>query len=270
MGSHGADPSDMIHLYDGNNVMLRAAHKPMLGAARPMSMRMRYEHACAQPLGSQVWCWDGRDHNERRREIYPRYKTNREPMAEDMFSQINLWKDLLGHSPATQITVHGWEADDVISTMVRKLVKKGMQVTVHTNDMDYAQLADLPGVVLDGCNTKGVSARWIPLYKAMVGDSSDFIAGIPNYGHKRWEAMVDHWSQIERAIVQGHPAGFVGLPFTKGVAAWLTDQENIDLLRAMLTVTHFINVPDDELEGGVTPGNFDRNAAVNLLGKYFL
>jgi DNA polymerase-1 len=260
----------MIHLYDGNNVMLRAMQKPMIGQARPMSLRMRYEHCCAQPVGSQIWCWDGFGHNERRREIYPRYKTNRTPMADDMFSQIKLWKKCLTLSTATSIECQGWEADDVVSTLARRFARAGVRVTIHTNDMDYAQLLGLGNVTLDGVNTKDVPGRWVALYKAMVGDSSDFIAGIPGFGHKRWEAMQDHWPQIERAIAIGDPAGFVGLPFTKAVAAWLTEQENIDLLQNMLLVTHFINVPDDELEAGITHGEFNRAEAHNLLGKFFL
>ncbi len=268
----------MIHLYDGNNVMLRAAHKPQLGAQRPLSMRMRYEHACAQPAGSQLWCWDGRDHNAMRQAIYPRYKTNREPQAENIFAQIKLWKDLLKLSPATQITVENWEADDVIGTLARQFAAKGIACTIHTNDMDYAQLDHLPTVTLNGVNTKGVPPRWVCLYKAMVGDNSDYIAGIPGFGDSvkdgvrtgAWTKIQDHLPQIERAIVQGNPAGFLELPFTKAVAAWLAVQENIDTLQAMLTITHFFNVPDDELSGGICVGELNRAAATELLGKFFL
>lgn len=259
----------MINLYDGNNVMLRAMEKPQLKRERPLSLRMRYEQTCSRPEGTEIWCWDGRNHNDRRREIYPPYKTNRTPMAEDRFAQINLWKDLLKLSPATQICVHGWEADDVISTLARRFAKTGIPVTIHSNDMDYGQLG-YPNVVLNGVDSKGVEPRWIALYKAMVGDKSDFIAGIPGFGPKTWADLADHWPQIERAIVQGTPAGFEGLPFKPSVRAWLTSQENIDLLRAMLTVTHFMDVPDDELDGGIIHGETNRAQAHDLLRKYFL
>lgn len=260
----------VIHLYDGNNVMLRAAHKPQLGAARPLSMRMRYEHACMAAVGSQIWCWDGRDHNTMRQATYPRYKTNREPQAENIFAQIKLWKDLLKLSPATQITVEGWEADDVIGTIARRLAASGISCTIHTNDMDYAQLDHFPTVTLNGVNTKGVPARWVCLYKAMVGDSSDYIAGIPGFGPGAWEKIKDYWPQIERAIRVGNPDAFKGLPVTKGVAAWLTEQDNINLLQAMLTITHFFTVPDDELSGGISVGELNRQAANETLGKFFL
>jgi hypothetical protein len=256
----------MMNLYDGNNVMRRSMEKNTMIAAKPLSLRQRYEATRA----TDIWVWDGYQHNERRRDIYPLYKMNREPMAMDMFAQVKLWKEILTMSPATQIEVYGWEADDVIATMVRRFAARGVPVTVHSNDMDYAQLAHLPGVTLNGVNTKGIPARWVPLYKAMNGDSSDNIKGIPNFGHKRWEAMEDHWPQIERAIVAGDPAGFVGLPFKPGVLAWLQDEENVKLLQAMLTVTHFENVPDDELEGGIKEGQMNRMAAHQRMTEFFI
>lgn len=256
----------MIHLYDGNNVMYRQYEQK--GTHAPMSLRMRYEHCCAQPAGTQIWCWDGYAHNERRQEIYPPYKTNRPAKPEDVFAQIKLFRECLTHSPATQIEVEGWEADDVIGTLVRRFSSKGIACTVHTNDMDYGQVAHL--CTLNGVNMKGVPPRWVALYKAMNGDNSDRIAGIPGFGGKRWLEMEDHWPQIERAIAAGDPAGFVGLPFKPAVKTWLAEQENVDLLQRMLLVTHFQNVPDDEIEGGIKEGVMDRAKAHALLGKFFL
>lgn len=262
----------MIHLYDGNNVMRRDMEKPIsqLPLSRVMSLRQRYTHACTQPFGSQIWCWDGYDHNERRRALYPPYKMNREPTPEDIFAQIKLWRELLTYAPVTQIDVPGWEADDVIGTLARKLSARGVPVTIHSNDMDYAQLEDLPGVVLDGVDTKGVPARWIALYKAMVGDNSDNIDGIYGFGSKRWEEMEEHWPQIERAIVLGRPEGFVGLPFKPAVQAWLASEENVKLLQNMLTITYFENVPDDELNAGLILGAYDGAKAYSRLAEFFL
>ena len=257
----------MIDIYDGNNVMRRAyERKGYMPNEQPMSLRMRYEQTCAAAPGTQIWVWDGREHNARRQEIYPRYKTNREPMGEDVYSQIRLWRDVLKHSPAVQIEVHGWEADDVIGTLVRKMRRP--EVRVHTNDMDYGQVAHL--CTLKGVNMKGVPCDRIALYKALVGDSSDFIAGVPGFGPGRWLEMEPYWDAIQRAIVTGHPEGFVDLPFKPKVKAWLTDPENIKTLQAMLTVTHFMNVPDDELTGGITKGEIDFTKGHARLSEFFL
>lgn len=250
----------MMNLIDGNNVMRRSMEKEQLSPI--MSLRQRYETTTA----ADIWVWDGRKHNDRRRAIYPPYKMNRSPIAEDIFAQIGLWRDVLRHSTATQIEVYGWEADDVISTLARR----GAPAMIHSNDMDYAQLGHLQNVTLNGVNTKGVPGRWVPLYKAMVGDNSDNIAGIPGFGPKRWVELEDYWPQIERAIVAGTSAGFMGLPFKPAVLAWLMDEANVRLLRAMLTVTHFENVPYDEIEGGIVMGDYNRQAAHDMLRRYFL
>ncbi len=258
-----------IDIYDGNNVMRRAMDKNVLPGSARISLRQRFEQTC-DATSLQIWVWDGYDHNARRKDIYPGYKANRTPTPEDIFSQIKLWKEVLRHTPATQVEVSGWEADDVIGTLVRQLQRTNQPIRVHTNDMDYGQIADLWGVQLVGVNMKGVPGRWIALYKAMCGDSSDRIGGIPGFGPKRWLEMEGHWAQIERAIVAGKPEGFVGLPFKPAVAAWLAVQENVDLLQKMLLITHFENVPDDEIDGGIIPGKLDRAAGHQLLARYFL
>lgn len=260
----------MINLYDGNNVMRRAMERHQLPAARPMTLRQRFEEAFTRPLGWDVWVWDGYNHNARRRDIYPKYKMNREATPEDIFAQIKLWKEILRHTPAIQVEANGWEADDVIGTLARKLAQRGLPVNIHSNDMDYGQLERLGNVNLVGVDTKGIEGRWIPLYKALVGDKSDNIDGVPNFGHKRWEAMRDHWPQIERAIRQGSVEGLTGLPFTKGVIAWLQSDGNLELLQNMLLVTHIHNVPDDELEGGIIQGKPDRLAGHARLSEFFL
>lgn len=262
----------MIHLYDGNNVMRRDMEKPMaqLLRARPMTLRQRYEATCQTAPGTEIWCWDGYNHNARRRALYPQYKMNREPTPVDIFAQIKLWREILEHSPAVQIEVEGWEADDVIATFARKYAALGVPVTIHSNDMDFAQLEDLPGIILDGVDTKGVPARWVPLYKAMVGDKADNISGIPNFGPKSWEALEDHWPQIERAIVAGQLGGFVGLPFKPNILAWLTTEENVRTLQNMLTITYFENVPDEQLNSALRFGFSNRAAAHKRLKEFFL
>jgi len=250
----------VINLYDGNNIMFRQFEKTAW-APKPMSLRLRYE----QTTAADIWVWDGAKHNERRRDIYPPYKMNRTPKGEDLISQIRLWRELLGTTPATQIEVYGWEADDVIGTLVRKHPGK---FRVHTNDMDYGQISHL--CELSGVNMKNVEPRWIALYKALCGDSSDNIKGIPGFGPGRWAAMEQHWLAIEAAIRSGDPASFLDLPFKPAVAAWLTQQDNVDLLRAMLTITHFQNVPDDELEGGISKGTPNKTAGRARLQEFFL
>src|SRR4051812_34456936 len=127
----------MINIYDGNNVMLRDLEK--FGHLR-IGLRRRYETAADATPGTEIWCWDGYQHNERRRELYAPYKMNRTPMAEDRFAQIKLFREALKYSNAVQVECATWEADDVISSLAHRLICKKVPVTVHSNDLDYWQL----------------------------------------------------------------------------------------------------------------------------------
>lgn len=235
-----------------------------------IGLRRRYE--AANTAGeTHIWCWDGRNHNERRKKIYPKYKSNREPMAEDRFSQIHVFREALTHSNAIQIECDGWEADDIIGSMVCRFVSRQMRgITVHTNDADYQQLGMYRGVILNGVKWLPVDPYHVPTYKALVGDKSDAIDGIRGFGPDKWLKMKPYHRDITTAIETGDVDSLLAMPFTKAILAWLTVPENFTLLQKMLQVTKFIPVPDHELEKGIKKGTLNREAADQLFRKFFL
>lgn len=254
----------MIHIYDGNNVRLRAMTTPKLPGQQRLSLRQEYER---MQTGSHIWCWDGPKHNDRRKAIYPEYKAKREPMAEDHFKQIKLFRELLTHAPVQQVMVDGWEADDVVGTLARKFAGKGLAVTCYSNDLDYLQLESHPLIKINGIRTREVEPRWIQLYKALRGDSSDNISGIPGFGPKTWEQCRPFWPDMEAGIKSGV---FPDIPLPSRVVAWLNTPGNMQQLQNMLLITHMFEVPDDELSAGCTTGVADPVAANALLARYFL
>src|SRR3546814_16275029 len=74
----------VIHIYDGNNVRLRAMTTPALPGQKRLSLRQEYQRT---QTGTHIWVWDGVRHTDRRKAIYPAYKTQREPMEGDHLSQ---------------------------------------------------------------------------------------------------------------------------------------------------------------------------------------
>lgn len=252
----------MINVYDGNNVMMRA----MTTQVMPGQVRTSLRQRVAAATGADIFVWDGYNHNARRSTIYPRYKAQRVPQAEDIFSQIKLFKELLTLTPAIQITCDGWEADDVIAT----LATHGHAMRIHTNDLDYAQLRRFSNVTLIGVKAWAYAPQWLPLYKALVGDPADNIAGIPGFGHKAWEAVLPFVEDMSAAIVLGSPHAFEHLPLRPNIKNWLAVSENLDTLKAMYAITHFITVPDDEIAAGMTVGKPDPSAVDAVLRKYFL
>lgn len=262
----------MIHLYDGNNVMLRDLEK--IGHER-LGLRLRYERANT-PGEMHIWVWDGRNHNVRRQILYPAYKGKRTPMAEDRFAQIHVFREALQHSNAIQIECDGWEADDIIGSMVHRFASRqgGLSCTVHTNDLDYWQLMSYSNVTIDGIKMSGVpncEPHHIPLYKALVGDPSDNIIGVPGFGPKSWNALTPpDRKKLLRAIEENSPELITELPLPTRPRNLLLNSDNRKEARNALAVTRFFPVPDGELDAGIKPGTLNRPAADALFRKFFL
>jgi hypothetical protein len=253
----------MTNIYDGNNVMLRRMTTPALPGQAKLSLRQLL--AAAQP--SDIWVWDGFNHNARRVAVYPPYKGQRKPPAENVFAQIQLFKKLLAHTPAVQVCVEGWEADDVIYSLVQRMGP----VTVHSNDADYVQLSRFPNVTLKGPKAPKCDPRHLALYKALCGDSSDNITGIPGFGPGAWDKTEGYREELTAAIRAGDANWFDCLPcLSKSAKTWLAGAGNIEQLQAMFTIVHMWEVPADEIEKGLTVGTPNPNLIDSVLKQYFL
>lgn len=247
-----------IHLYDGFNVLLRD-----LDSVTHSRISVRQRLAQADDGNLHIWVFDGARHNERRRAIYPLYKMNREPTPEERFAQIKLFRDALKHTSAWRVCCPTWEGDDVIYTLTTKL--KG-QITVHSNDGDYCQLE---GVHLNGVNKLPCPAEYVALYKALVGDKSDNIKGITGFGPKSWALLESYWGRIQDAVHFRDLAALENIPWPgKALKPWVL--ENSELLRSMLTITRFIEVPADELSKGIEKGTPNFQEWDAILRRYFL
>lgn len=259
-----------IDLYDSNNVLRRITERYGMVGTIPIGFRQRYEFTMAKLPGTQVWVWDGKGHNEMRKAIFPEYKGQRTAMGEDIFAQINLWRKVLTMSSAISVASPGWEADDVIATLAVRYAKRGRRVRIHSNDIDYGQLAVNPLIEVVGVNLKDTDPRWLPLRKTLVGKASDNMKGIPGFGPKRFNDMAEDFALIEGAIAGGRHDELLTFAWTPAVKTWLTSPDNFDLLQRMLKVSKFFTVPEDEIIGGWQAGKPDRIAAHALMNEFFL
>jgi 5'-3' exonuclease len=253
----------VIDIYDANNTFRR-------------DMEQKLFHVMSQPRSAfieamtaknvQIYIWDGYNHNARRRALFPGYKI-REPSSEDIYSGLRFLREVLAHTPAIQIEVPEWEADDVIGVVARKYARTGHRVRVHSNDLDYFQLLDTENIELNGVNNiTGAPAEYLPLYKTLVGDSSDKIPGIVGFGGKTFLAMKEYWGDmIERLSIK---KPLVDLPFAPRHKAWLLD--NKELLESYWEIVHLWDVPVDLIETHMINGQANEAAAEALLRKFFL
>jgi 5'-3' exonuclease len=152
----------------------------------------------AKDYGQIIICSEGRGSLDWRRSLYPQYKRNRdESKTED--SYIMLKKEfqnierLLSLYPTKVISVDGAEADDSIYALSTYFAELGEDVLVVSGDGDLTQLHNFNEKI----NIYNPIKREIVYpkpniieFKAIVGDPSDGISGIPRLGKKTFEKMM--------------------------------------------------------------------------------
>ncbi len=140
-----------------------------------------------------------------RHELSPVYKANRTEMPADLGSQIQPLHALIRAMGIPLISASGLEADDVLGVLACYAKTQGHHVIIATSDKDMAQLVNehitledtmsKTRLTVDGVMEKfGVRPDQIADYLALVGDSSDNIAGVPKVGAKtaaKWLAQYD-------------------------------------------------------------------------------
>ena len=151
----------------------------------------------------------------KRSEIYKDYKAQRESAPEDLIVQIPRIEEVLDCYNISRFKIEGYEADDVLGTLAKKLSEENIEVYVITGDKDLAQILDeniniaLLGKGEGGDKFKiirtdedvieylGVSAKKIPDLFGLIGDSSDGIPGVRKIGPKKAIPMLKKYETLE-------------------------------------------------------------------------
>ena len=149
-----------------------------------------------------------------RHEQYALYKAQRKPMPEELAVQIPLLKEVLDAMGIRRYELEGYEADDILGTASLICEKSGWKCTVVTGDKDSLQLISDDTTV---CNVKTrmgrtetimyTPARFEEEYgfapplmvdlKALMGDASDNIPGVPGVGEKTAMELVQRFGAID-------------------------------------------------------------------------
>src|SRR5688572_25299952 len=149
-----------------------------------------------------------------RDEIVTDYKANRAAMPDDLAEQINLVHQACEALGVPIVTASGYEADDVIGTMALRALDEGFDVAIVSIDKDFFQLVR-PGVRVydpreegawfdeEGVVQKfGVKPQQVTDVLALVGDTSDNVAGVPGIGKKGAVDLVTQFGSLD-AMIQG-------------------------------------------------------------------
>ena len=136
-----------------------------------------------------------------RHEMYAEYKGTRKPMPEELRQQVPVMKDVLHAMNVVIMEQPGLEADDILGTVAKRAEKEGMDVALVSGDRDLLQIATerikirIPKTKMGRTEIEDYYAsdvekayqvtpvQFIEL-KALMGDTSDNIPGVPGIGEK--------------------------------------------------------------------------------------
>lgn len=151
-----------------------------------------------------------------RHKMYGEYKGTRKPMPHELVEQVPLIKEALTDMNVCVVTKEGYEADDILGTLAKRAEAEGMMVSVVSGDRDLLQLATDNIKIRIPKTKKGTTeiedyntAQVVETYgvtpvefidmKALMGDASDNIPGVPGIGEKTAGAIISKYHSIENA-----------------------------------------------------------------------
>jgi len=151
-----------------------------------------------------------------RHKMFAEYKGTRKPMLPELREQVPLIKEILEKMNITIAEQAGYEADDVIGTLAKTGERDGLEVSVISGDRDLLQLATdrikirIPKTKAGRTEVEDYLASDVkeryhvsPIefidVKALMGDSSDNIPGVPGVGEKTATKIIVEYGNIENA-----------------------------------------------------------------------
>ncbi|HEV2281513.1 MAG TPA: DNA polymerase I [bacterium] len=190
-----------------------------------------------------------------RHEAFAEYKALRRPMPDDLRPQIALAHRVVEVLELPVFEVTGFEADDVIGTLVRRAEADGLDTLIVTGDLDALQLVSphtkvmmtsrgiSDTVIYDeaGVETKlGVTPAQVPDFKSLKGDSTDNIPGVPGVGDKTAARLLAGGVTVEALL-----AGLNGMSDARLRAKLAEHREQILSSKHIATIATDVALPVD-------------------------
>ncbi len=169
-------------------------------------LRAQYDYAAA--------CLDRVEPTFRHKK-YDAYKAHRPPVPDALIQQLPAVYEMIESYGIRCLQKEGYEADDLLATLADFAEKEKMEAHIHTGDLDVLQVvapharvfipakgASAP-VEYDGKKVMerfGITPPQVTDYKALVGDASDNIKGVPGIGPKTAAQLLNQYGTIEHLL----------------------------------------------------------------------
>lgn len=149
-----------------------------------------------------------------RHKIYSEYKGTRKPMPDELHEQVPVIKEVLAAMGVHIVEKEGFEADDIMGTIAKRSERDGMEVSLVSGDRDLLQIAsehikiripktkggktEIEDYYADDVkNAYGVTPLQFIELKALMGDSSDNIPGVPKIGEKTAKELMMTFGSLD-------------------------------------------------------------------------
>lgn len=185
--------------------------------------------------------FDGKNAKAARRAIFPGYKVGRLPAPDQFYRILDFWSELLMHTHAIQIKVDGFEGDDVIHHLAHNT---DGPLEIDSTDGDFCAFTSERVIQPKAPALKSLRPQDVRLYKALVGDTSDKIPGVKNFGPGGWLLLTE---VVKTNIID----------FLEGTGPWLNHlpreshnewaYRNSDLLRSFWKVAGFLPMQPEHI-----------------------
>jgi DNA polymerase-1 len=196
-----------------------------------------------------------------RKELYADYKANRPPAPPDLEQQMVRVREIAEAWGMAPLEAPGFEADDIIATLVTQARAQGLGVVIVSADKDLLQLVGPDVVMYDTMRDKvfgaeetreklGVEPEQVRDLLALMGDSSDNVPGVPSVGQKTAAKLLADYGSLD-----GIYENLEGIT-RKALKAKLSEHRDKALAsRELVTLRHDVPIDTDAVTRPYSGGN---------------
>lgn len=224
-----------------------------------------------------------------RNELYPAYKANRSECPPELSQQMPYFRDLARALGLPVLELPGYEADDIIATITKRLTAEHTPVVIVSGDKDLMQLVSAHVQIWDTMKDKhigisgvhekfGVHPEQVTEILALTGDSSDNVPGVDGVGPKTATQLIQKFGSVEGIIshLDDIKSDSEIRNRAKIAAAIENNLEQLRLARTLVTVNDAVPLDEiarhagahDGIEGALTRRAIDAQHLGELFERF--
>jgi DNA polymerase-1 len=209
-----------LYIIDGHAQIYRAYYAPFRALSAPTGEPTRATYVFSQMLLNLVrdrhpdylvMVLDADERKLHRRQIYPDYKAHREPPPEDLAPQERRIVELIEAAGIPLLRKEGYEADDIIATLARRLAGEETQVVAVSRDKDLEQILGPHVLLYDPGKDEEITPErlretkgWTPELaidaQTLTGDTTDNVPGVAGIGPKTAARLLEQYGSAQGVI----------------------------------------------------------------------